>query len=113
MYRNDLLMTVKILHEILQREKISQSFGQTYTQSRYFLDNLVHITSDILDTNANLVQHWITVLDTHSRTALSDLLRDFDEYISNLADNMAANFVSGGMSPFQIVTENMGKHLKL
>lgn len=107
MYKNDLLMAVKILHEILQREKIGQSFDLTNTKDRYFLENLIHITSDVL--KPDLVVHWISVLDSYKPTALSDLLRDFDEYIANLADNMATKFVSGGMSPFQIVSENMGK----
>jgi len=42
-------------------------------------------------------------------TILTDLVLSLDEYLANLVDNMATKFISGGMDPFQIVTDNIGK----
>lgn len=47
-YANDLLLTVKILKEVLMREKEGKSFDLTNTRDRYFLQNIVNITSHIL-----------------------------------------------------------------
>lgn len=76
-------------------------------QLQYFKINL--ISSVISFTATDLTSQWETVLQTYSPSALTDLVSDLDEYISNLADNMATKFVTGGMSPFQVVTANVGE----
>lgn len=108
-YSNDLLMAVRILREVLQREKMGQSFDLTNTKDRYFLENLVEITSSILEPRPAMTTHWIKVISAYKTTAVSELLQDYDDYIANLADNMATKFVTAGMDPFQIVTDNMGE----
>ena len=47
-YNNDLLIAVKILREVLLREKAGKSFDLSNTQDRYFMENMLHVTSRIL-----------------------------------------------------------------
>lgn len=60
-------------------------------------------------TDPRLKSQWTIVFSRYSTSALADLVLDFDDYISNLADNMATKFVTAGLDPFQIVTGNMGE----
>lgn len=107
MYRNDLLIALRILRQILLREKVGQAFDLTHTQDLYFMENLVDVTSFVL--NPDYTDYWVSIVDTYKSTVLTDLLRDYDEYMANLALNMATKFKSTEMKPFQITTKNMGE----
>ncbi|KAF6018704.1 CELSR1 [Bugula neritina] len=105
LYRNDLLIALRILRQILLREKVGQAFDLTHTQDLYFMENLVDVTSFVL--NPDYTDYWVSIVDTYKSTVLTDLLRDYDEYMANLALNMATKFKSTEMKPFQITTKNM------
>ena len=56
----------------------------------------------------SLTLTWVQLSNTSEPTLLLDLLKDFDDYMGNLAYNMATKFVSIGMDPFQLISENIG-----
>lgn len=63
----------------------------------------------LIYSGTDLKDQWRSILTAYRSSTLTDLIQDYDDYISNLADNMATKFVTAGMNPFQIVTDNVGE----
>ncbi|XP_062317832.1 cadherin EGF LAG seven-pass G-type receptor 1-like [Osmerus eperlanus] len=99
LHGNDVKTAYSLLTHLLQYESMQQGFNMTATRDVQFHENVVWTGSTILDL-ANRAQ-WEQIQRSEGGSAL--LLRSFEEYAHNLAQNLRKTY----LKPFTLVTDNM------
>uniref|UniRef100_A0A8B9NI50 Cadherin EGF LAG seven-pass G-type receptor 2 n=1 Tax=Accipiter nisus TaxID=211598 RepID=A0A8B9NI50_9AVES len=100
-FGSDLRLAYRLASRLLQHESAQRGFRLAATQDVHFTENLLRVGSALLDTSNK--RHWELIQQTEGGTAW--LLKHFEDYASALAQNMPQTY----LSPFTIVTPNIGE----
>ncbi|XP_048865233.1 cadherin EGF LAG seven-pass G-type receptor 1-like isoform X2 [Brienomyrus brachyistius] len=98
-YGNDVRTAYQLILRVLRYENQQQGFDLAATRDAQFSQNIIRASSTVLDPNNK--EHWDQIQTSEGGTA--HLLRNFEEYANNMAQNMRRTY----LKPFTIVTENM------
>uniref|UniRef100_A0A8C9VE66 Cadherin EGF LAG seven-pass G-type receptor 1 n=1 Tax=Scleropages formosus TaxID=113540 RepID=A0A8C9VE66_SCLFO len=96
---SDVRTAYHLLSRVLQYESRQQGFDLAATRDAQFNQNIIVAGSAILDPSNK--EHWDQIQRSEGGTA--HLLRNFEEYANNVAQNMRKTY----LKPFTIVTDNM------
>uniref|UniRef100_A0A8C4L141 Cadherin EGF LAG seven-pass G-type receptor 2 n=1 Tax=Equus asinus asinus TaxID=83772 RepID=A0A8C4L141_EQUAS len=97
----DVKVAYQLATRLLAHESAQRGFGLSATQDVHFTENLLRVGSALLD--AANKRHWELIQQTEGGTAW--LLQHYEAYASALAQNMRHTY----LSPFTIVTPNIGE----
>uniref|UniRef100_A0A8B9ZKR2 Cadherin EGF LAG seven-pass G-type receptor 2 n=1 Tax=Anas platyrhynchos TaxID=8839 RepID=A0A8B9ZKR2_ANAPL len=100
-FGSDVRLAYRLAARLLQHESAQRGFRLAATQDVHFTENLLRVGSALLD--ASNKRHWELIQQTEGGTAW--LLKHFEDYASALAQNMRQTY----LSPFTIVTPNIGE----
>uniref|UniRef100_A0A8B9PXS2 Cadherin EGF LAG seven-pass G-type receptor 2 n=1 Tax=Apteryx owenii TaxID=8824 RepID=A0A8B9PXS2_APTOW len=100
-FGSDVRLAYQLSARLLQHESAQRGFRLAATQDVHFTENLLRVGSALLD--ASNKRHWDLIQQTEGGTAW--LLKHFEDYASALAQNMRQTY----LSPFTIVTPNIGE----
>uniref|UniRef100_A0A8C2T9U6 Cadherin EGF LAG seven-pass G-type receptor 2 n=1 Tax=Coturnix japonica TaxID=93934 RepID=A0A8C2T9U6_COTJA len=104
-FGSDVRLAYRLAARLLQHESNQRGFRLAATQDVHFTENLLRVGSALLD--ASNKRHWELIQQTEGGTAM--LLKHFEDYASALAQNMRQTY----LSPFTIVTPNIGELVRL
>ncbi|XP_013421944.1 cadherin EGF LAG seven-pass G-type receptor 2-like isoform X1 [Lingula anatina] len=99
MYGKDIDITNRLVKQLLMYEIKQTGLNLTNTQDRLYVQNMLNSLSRTMI--APYASHW------EKAGGVSELMHLLEEYLSTLALNMAVVFQSGGMNPFDAVTDNL------
>uniref|UniRef100_A0A8C3VB33 Cadherin EGF LAG seven-pass G-type receptor 2 n=1 Tax=Catharus ustulatus TaxID=91951 RepID=A0A8C3VB33_CATUS len=99
-FGSDVHLAYRLAGALLRHESRQRGFHLAATQDVHFTENLLRVGSALLDMGNK--RHWELIQQTEGGTA--QLLRHFEEYARALARNMPQTY----LSPFTIVTPNIG-----
>ncbi|XP_056138305.1 cadherin EGF LAG seven-pass G-type receptor 1-like [Lampris incognitus] len=99
LHGSDVKTAYSLLSRLLQYESLQKGFDMAATRDVQFHENVVRAASAILNPTNGI--HWHSIQRTEGGTTL--LLRSFEEYAQNLAQNMKKTY----MKPFTIISDNM------
>uniref|UniRef100_A0A8V5GTJ8 Uncharacterized protein n=1 Tax=Melopsittacus undulatus TaxID=13146 RepID=A0A8V5GTJ8_MELUD len=100
-FASDLRLVYGLATRLLRHESAQRGFRLAATQDVHFTENLLRVGSALLDSSTK--RHWELIQQTEGGTAW--LLKHFEDYASALAQNMPQTY----LSPFTIVTPNIGQ----
>ncbi|XP_013422113.1 cadherin EGF LAG seven-pass G-type receptor 1-like, partial [Lingula anatina] len=99
MYGKDIDITNRLVKQLLMYEIKQTGLNLTNTQDRLYVQNMLNSLSRTMI--APYASHW------EKAGGVSELMHLLEEYLSTLALNMAVVFQSGGMNPFDAITDNL------
>ncbi|XP_049292738.1 protocadherin-like wing polarity protein stan isoform X2 [Anopheles funestus] len=100
LYGADLLITDRMLHELMRYESYQQGLNLSHSQDKHYVRNLVESAGEILD--RRYAGEWKRVLDLTGRGP-DDLVDAFNQYMIVLARSQHDTYTN----PFEIVHKNM------
>ncbi|XP_060132979.1 cadherin EGF LAG seven-pass G-type receptor 2 isoform X2 [Zootoca vivipara] len=98
-FGSDIKVAYQLSAQLLKHESSQEGFGLAATQDVHFTENLLKVGSTLLD-NGNK-RHWELIQQSEGGTA--QLLKNFEDYASTLAQNMRKTY----LNPFTIITPNI------
>lgn len=106
LYGSDVLITQKLIRELLKHEAKEHGLNLTHSQDKDFISNIVHSASVVLDSKYS--QMWDGILATTSNTS-EGLVVALTKYIDVLATSQRDTYTN----PFEIVANNIAVGLDI
>ncbi|XP_053689361.1 protocadherin-like wing polarity protein stan isoform X2 [Sabethes cyaneus] len=100
LYGADLLITERLLHELINYEIMQRGLNLSHSQDKHFIKNLVESAGSILDPRYR--NEWKRVTDLTQRGP-DDLVDAFNRYMTVLGSTQHDTYTN----PFEIVHENI------